>query len=463
MTISQNRLHLASVGRPPQAVLDPSHRRLGLNPERAVLLAVFFLGVFSTGSATAQESGSRGELDSHIPDESADQRPTGLDMMYGGVTIAGGNQDGAQGESSFGLGRMYGGVSGAAGIYGNRVGGARRNLPEYHVVKKGDTLWDLSEHYYGSPWAWPQVWSLNPQVENPHWIYPGDQLRTARSAATDDGGQAEDNSAGGGGFVGRARVVPQGTVFVRDQGYIGDPERDVWGEVAGAHEEQVMLSDGNTLYLLMKEGVDLRIGQRLTIFDSIAEPPDVSDSRTPPGEIVKVYGTVRIDGWDRDNRIAKGTLIEAIDAVERGFKVGPVGRRFDVVPPKQANVDIEARILTSLFPHVYFASNQLVFIDKGSEDGLVSGNRLRALRRGDTWRRELDTAGRHARLRVELGAPDVPEPERTPLRGDDDKFPDEVVGELTVLRTEEYSAICMITSATRGLMVGERVVAVKGY
>jgi hypothetical protein len=66
-------------------------------------------------------------------------------------------------------------------------------------------------------------------------------------------------------------------------------------------------------------------------------------------------------------------------------------------------------------------------------------------------------------MRVELGAPEMPEPENTPIHGDDDKFPDEVVGELTVLRTEEYSAICMITSSTRGLMVGERVVAVKGY
>jgi hypothetical protein len=122
-----------------------------------------------------------------------------------------------------------------------------------------------------------------------------------------------------------------------------------------------------------------------------------------------------------------------------------------------------ARILTSLHPHVYFGTDQLVFIDKGSEDGLVPGNRLRALRRGDTWRRNLKTADHHARMRLELGAPDVPKPETTPIRGDDDKFPDEVVGELTILRTEEYSSICMITAATRGLMVGERVVAVKGY
>jgi hypothetical protein len=44
------------------------------------------------------------------------------------------------------------------------------------VVKKGDTLWDLSAIYLKEPWLWPQLWKLNPQVKNPHLIYPGDIL-----------------------------------------------------------------------------------------------------------------------------------------------------------------------------------------------------------------------------------------------------------------------------------------------
>jgi hypothetical protein len=396
----------------------------------------------------------------HMPNEGP--QPTSLDMMYGGVTIAGQNSQSAQGSSSFGLDRMYGGVSGTVGVQGGTLGRPRRNVPEYHVVKKGDTLWDLSAHYYGSPWAWPQVWSLNPQIENPHWIYPGDQLRTSRATGA-DGKSFDDNSAGGGGMVGRSRTVPTGTVFVRDHGYLGDPERDVWGEVVGASDDQMLLSDGNTVYLLMNEGVDVRLGQRLTVFHEVAEPNDVEGARKPSGEIVKIYGTVRVDGWDQDTRVAKGTLIESIDPIERGFRVGPVGRRFDIVPPRPATVDVEARILTSLYPNVYFGKDQLVFIDKGSEDGLVSGNRLRAIRRGDTWRRNLKTSNRFARMRVEMGSPDVPDPQITPLHGDDEKFPDEIVGEVTVLRTEEYSAICMVTSTNRGLQVGERLVAVNGY
>ena len=45
--------------------------------------------------------------------------------------------------------------------------------PENHPVKEGDTLWDLSDRYLESPYEWPRLWSYNPEITNPHWIYPG--------------------------------------------------------------------------------------------------------------------------------------------------------------------------------------------------------------------------------------------------------------------------------------------------
>jgi hypothetical protein len=47
---------------------------------------------------------------------------------------------------------------------------------ETHHVKNGDTLWDITRQYLKDPFLWPQVWEANPNIKNPHWIYPGDQI-----------------------------------------------------------------------------------------------------------------------------------------------------------------------------------------------------------------------------------------------------------------------------------------------
>src|SRR5690606_19215070 len=52
----------------------------------------------------------------------------------------------------------------------------KASAPNVYVVKKGDTLWDISKRFLKNPVRWPEIWASNKHVKNPHWIFLGDRL-----------------------------------------------------------------------------------------------------------------------------------------------------------------------------------------------------------------------------------------------------------------------------------------------
>jgi hypothetical protein len=350
---------------------------------------------------------------------------------------------------------------------------APERVPPVHIVKRGDTLWDLCDRYFQNPWDWPRIWSYNPELQNPHWIYPGDQIRMQGGGGGALGGPGDQGGAGGeptsgqkpgggpGRFAGRQNRIQPNTIFLRDQGYIDDSVKDVWGEVGGSPDDQLLLSEGDNAYLDLKPGHDVSIGQELTIF----RPLKGNLKGDAKGTMVAILGTARVEKWDPQTRVARARLTESLDVIERGAQVGPVGRRFNVVPPVKNQNELWAHVAASLYPHVLYGQNQVVFIDKGQKEGLVPGNRLFVVTHGDEYRKTLPGASPDAASEVhyENDKPATIDKNGALGHGDDTKYPEEVVGEIRVLSVRDHTAACLVVSANREIEPGQRVFARRGY
>ncbi|HEV3193223.1 MAG TPA: LysM peptidoglycan-binding domain-containing protein, partial [Polyangiaceae bacterium] len=374
--------------------------------------------------------------------------------------ITGGEEDSFDFRGSAGGGAVHGSDSGPVFTLGKA--GYAGEPPSSHVVRRGDTLWALCDFYFKNPYQWPRVWSYNPQIKNPNWIYPGDELRLKATAGPEEGGGKGEagakpvpRDATKMSLVDRRRQVPNDTLFLRDQGWIRDESDDVWGEVSGSPEESMFLSDLNEAYLTLREGHNVHIGQELTIFRT--------RETVAAGSIVQILGTARIDDWNPRERVARAKIVEALDVIERGAKVGPLARSFAIVPPLRNEHDVHAHVLASLRPNEFFGQNQVVFIDKGEAAGLKPGNRLFVVRRGDAWRQTLVNPEAGHRISPDDERP-MPPMEQTPgAHGDDAKFPEEVVAELRVLGVKKDTATCLVTQSRTEIELRDLAVARKGY
>lgn len=344
--------------------------------------------------------------------------------------------------------------SGGASVKGSESGqfvldGA--GLPQGHTVRRGDTLWSISGQYYRNPYNWPRLWAKNPQIQNPHWVYPGDRVWLRDEAEVPSRISRPGPSS-----------VPPSTVFLRDLGWVTDASRDTWGEIVGSPLDHVTLVDAHDVYLKLHRDVVVSLGDELTIFRPVRAMRTAEGEGD--GELVSIRGTVRIDKWNAKTRIARARVVESIDTIERGALVGPVQRKFTVTPPVTNARHVEARILTALYPHTIFSQHQVVFLDRGEKDGVRVGNRFLAVRRGDRWVESLEGgSGEYATKRGETE--DDRDAAISQLRSDGpfELYPDELYAELRVITVRKQTCMAIITEAAFELERDAVIVMKKGY
>jgi hypothetical protein len=326
---------------------------------------------------------------------------------------------------------------------GGAEAGGTPQVSETHLVQGGDTLWDLCSKYLNSPWYWPKIWSYNPQITNPHWIYPGNELRFYPSdenlptnvevskqislpdqedAAVPD--QLDPNELVR--TVGKLQVgrTEPNSYFSTYVGFISAQAHAQAGEIVNSDSEAFMLSDYDRTYVKLKQAA--KRGENYAIYH-VLKDIEHPVSGEPYGYAVEIIGGITI--VDTSPAVATGQIAQAYRPIERGDFVGKWpenwGQRVNPTPNQTEAQGYIIETAAEIFTEI--GEYHVVFIDKGRSHGVQVGNTFMVVQRGDAYTRE--TQG----------------------------LPNEDIGQLLVIDVQDKAATAVVIQSLRELSVGDKI------
>lgn len=267
----------------------------------------------------------------------------------------------------------------------------QNNAPKSYVVKKGDTLWDISAIFLKQPWLWPKLWRLNPEINNPHLIYPGDQLRLV----FDEQGQPmlvkgkpelkwspkvrkqlkDQNPIS---IISLSEIAP----YIRYENLFTQQQIDNLPHVLGNNEAQKSSLDSFKLYV----SSDLVVGKAYGIYykgDKIIDPK----SQELIGYYAKFVGTGKaIAKGDIANKVPATLYVDSVkQEVRSGALVMPVNEG-QLLPAyytmQPADPSITGEIIKSASGNREFAKFDVVMINRGQQDSVRLGDIMTISRQG---------------------------------------------------------------------------------
>ena len=297
------------------------------------------------------------------------------------------------------------------------------DVPEIYIVKKGDTLWDIAEKFFGDPFTWPSIWKKNLYIQDPHWIYPGQELkvkeffekitqppkalkpltepepifietapRTEVSRMSTVEKQIEAPSEQEADVI-RVLQKPQPTyrrnAFLRT-GFIAKRSEmprekvvEIEGKSLNATRNDIVIAD-----IGINKGTEKGdLFTVLTIGDRVKHP----DTGKDLGFVVRIKGVIEVMSAGRDKM--RCIVKENFDPISENDLVMPIkvstAPEFDAwIKPKEI---IRGTLLAINEPLISIHINDVLYIDKGATHGVKYGDRFLVYSREDD---KIDTGHR---------------------------------------------------------------------
>jgi hypothetical protein len=291
-----------------------------------------------------------------------------------------------------------------------------------YTIRQGDTLWDIANAYYRDPFLWPLIWKSNPSIKDPDLIYPGAALvipslapveramsapeeaaPVQEKAVENQAAAAPQEETGIPSFLrqrpagsaqsealarGSTLIVPEeaatpifdkyamlGAGFISEesskdylQDVVVDPSRkNEVGNIIGADYE---------VYLVVRSRETVNIGDRFLIFEEVHKVKHPITHRYY-GNLYKVNGVAKVTGT-KEQGIYTARITQSFDAAMRGNMLAPYQEPTPIYPSKQkqAAKNITGYILEVTDRKSISGQTDIVYLDKGKEDGVDPGDRF---------------------------------------------------------------------------------------
>jgi len=287
-----------------------------------------------------------------------------------------------------------------------------------YTIKQGDTLWDISNALLKDPFLWPFIWKANPSISNPDLIYPGNKLaipslapieRAMQSPAPaeqkapveteaaeppgEEGMAALQRQQGAGAAAGKPGeeealvtgkiILPEETATaiidkysILNAGYVGyDESKDV---IVGGAEEKNTFSYDDVVYVKISSKENVNIGDRYIMFKPLNTVKHPVTGSKKFGKLIKIFGILQITAKDTPKPgMHSARITISFDGSGKGTMLMPYQEPTPIYStPQTKSKDISGYILEIMDGSTVEGQLDIVYLDKGSADGVELGDRF---------------------------------------------------------------------------------------
>jgi len=264
-----------------------------------------------------------------------------------------------------------------------------------HTVVAGDTLWDLSAKYLGSPWKWTEIWERNRFITNPHYIYAGIQVVIVPPGPREFALGQESASASGPAGTGEtvvtaappAEAVPYAVQpvapprvpylaitpadFVRAGEFLKEAPTGI-GHIESGKDPKVGFIEGDTVYLSLRKAIPA--GQLLGVY-RVRGPIDSPGKRSVSGYVKYLIGVIQavpnVDGH------ATAKVRHSFEDLTRADLISEEIPAYTPVRIDPGADGIPSSVITGRLENKELAKGNFIYLDQGASAGVAVGNVFR--------------------------------------------------------------------------------------